>query len=346
MPRVACLVLTILAAGAVHADDAPPASSRAGALVFFASQDRAALTMPIGELRAGVEDRVDAALAATGKTVVPSREIVARAGAARVRSATVLPPVFLNELRGAVGLDQLTLVEVVLAADRVFLLARTVSTADGRVVGVWVAEAPLAPADAAGAAASLLRGLDAVCRVLAAPAADPAAGSPDLILPTHPVGCTPEEALLATYALLRQARVVAGRDVLDPAIARAALMADGLDPDRLDAAGRSLLAARFGARVVLRSTLMSADVAPAAASRRAVEDAGPTPASPMLRDYSFTLFAVAIEDGHLVAVADHHHAQPAAAGLFGRPRRGSPLADIVASAATTWTSLQSSRGDL
>lgn len=351
MRRFACLALTILAACAVDAEDAPPPPSRVGALVFFASLDRTTLPLPIGELRTDVQARIDDALAATGTAVVPSREIVARAGMARVRSAAVLPPAFLNELRTEAGLDNLALVEVVIASDRVILLARALNTVDGCVSDVWLAEALLAPVvpegDVAVPAAALLAALDGVCRKLTTPVASRAQGRPVLVLPTIPVGCSPEEALVATYALLHQVRIVADCNVFDPAVAKGVLMAEGHDPDRLDAAGRALLATRFGTVSVLHPSLVSFDDAgsPTAVSR-AVDDGGSPRPKPMLASYLFTLIAVTLQDGRLVAAAEHQHQEAAATGLFGRPRRVSQLEDLVASAASAWASLQSSRGDL
>lgn len=333
------------------AEAPPPSPTHAGALVFLASQVRGSFPLTIGELRADVQTRIDDALAASGKVVVPSQEIIARAGAARVRSGAALSAAFLDELRTEAGLDRLTLVDLVLATDRVILLARALDTADGCVKDVWLAEAPVRPvtaaADAGAATADVLTALDVVCRTLTASAAAPATGNPLLLLPATPVGCTPEEALLATYALLHQIRVVDGRQVIDPAVARGVLLAHGHDPERLDATGRALLLTRFVTPQIVRPSLVVADEGgTASAAQRAMNDDGPPQPLPMLRGYTFTLLAVALQDGRVVAASDHHHESPPNTGLFGRPRHGSPLVDLIASASSAWAGLQPFRGDL
>ncbi len=336
-----------LAAGAAAQTSAPPA--RVGGLVFLATGARTSLPMTVADLRAAAEDRLDAVLAGTDTSTVGARIVADLAGTWRVRSGRAVPAGFLAALRDSSGVTELCILTLVVAQDRLVVLARRLDTADGRVGGVWLDEqfltTPLLGADPAAEADALRRALDAGLAALARPVAAPPPGAATcLVLPAAAVGCPAEEALVATSALLWHLRTRENLAVVDPAVLLGELHGAGIDPATLDAAGREFLRARFAVDAAVRPALIAYDEA--GESRGAAyrdQDDAVAPAS--LRSYSFTLTTVDLQDGAVTGAADIHQRAPSAQGLFGSRREVSRLETLRHAVGAAWTELRQDRGD-
>jgi hypothetical protein len=341
------LLALALAAGAAAQPAAPPA--RVGGLVFLATASRTVLPMTVAELRARAEERLDAILAESGTTNVGARAMASLAGTWRVRSGQALPAGFLADLRGAQSVSELCIVTVVVAQDRLVVLARRLDTADGRLGGVWLDEQFLTPpmvgTDRDAEAAALRRALDAGLGALTRPSA-PAPEEPAtwLVLPAVAMGCPPEEGLAATFALLWHLRTRENLTVIDPAVVLGELYAAGLDPASLDAAGREFLRSRFGVDAVVRPALIAYDEAgQSRGSARADGDDAVMDAP--LRSYSFTLTTIDLRTGTVSGVADVHQRAQSALGLFGCRREVRRLEILRDAVGAAWTDLRLDRGD-
>jgi hypothetical protein len=338
-----------LPAGAGAEAVAPPA--RVGGLVFLATRPRTVLPLAVAELRAEAEDRLDAVLAGSGATTVGARSLADRAGNWRVRTGQALPAGFLDELRSEAGVSEFYIVTVVVAADRLVVLARSLDTAGGHVRGVWLDEQILTPplygADIEAESAALRRAVDAGLGALARPCPLlPGVADSLLVLPAASIGCAPEEALAATHALLSHLRERENLLVVDPAVALGVLSAAGHDPAGLDAAGRELLRTRFGVDVVVRPALIAYDEAGQVAATTLVDDGNAAAgANSSIRSFSFNLTIVDLRDGIITGASDIHHHERSALGLFGHRRENSRLGPLRDAAGAAWTDLRNDRGD-
>ena len=332
---------------AAQAGAAVPSAGGAAAMVFLDTWRQVTLPMPVASLRAEAEGRTAAWLAGGGREVAPTAAVMDAAGRRRVRSGAVMPAPFLADLRDELGVAELVIVEVILEPARVVLLVRGVDAGDGVLRWLLRREQPiaeiLAGADAPAEEAALTEALGQAFAALAVPAGPSAAAAPGgsrtLLLPASSVGCTAREARLVTHCLLTDA-VAAGMRPVDPAVAVAALMDAGADPQRLDRAARELLRDRFGARTAIRPLLVGYSDANAPA-RRAIGDDPEELLAAITSLHSFTLnlFGLDLADGLLTAGAEVHMVHQGRVGWFGVPDRTSLLERLTAASHEAWAGL-------
>jgi hypothetical protein len=353
-PGRSALVVTLLLAlggGASGAASPQPAASRTGAVVFLVTRPRTVLPIDVAALRDLAQRRTDAVLASTGRDVVAARDLVVRAGAARVRSGLAISETFLADVRAEAAVSELFIVYLVVAADHLEVFARSLDTGTGSVGGVWLDELDLDPVMRGLApqeeAAALTRAIENGLAVIAqaAPPAPPLV-DPQLVLPVAAVGCAPEDAIAFTHALLHHLRTDVAATVVDPGLLVGVLHADGRDPARLDEGGRALLVGRFAVRSLTRGVLVGYDDPRGSESAaRLVADEFPAAEATSSLNFSFTLTAVDLGDGLVTGATDVHHRASEPRGLFGRLREISPLAEVRAATAAAWTNLSTDRGD-
>lgn len=231
------------------------------ALAVFVSYE-GALPLPVrpGRLRLMVTDAMTEILEEGGHIVFTYPEIREQMKEWRVRRDGNISAQFLDALR-ARGAGRLAVARLIIYHDRMILLARVLSTDTGWLVWAGVEEnESVASVTEEPDVQSWEGDLKHSCRRLLdgwqrrPPARE---GEPLVVLPAEADGVEPAPTDTAVHCLLG-ALLARGRwSIPDPAIVASELWNAGHSPSRVDAESRSLLASRFGSRMLLVPRLVS-----------------------------------------------------------------------------------------
>ncbi len=171
------------------------------------------------------------------------------------------------------------------------------------------------------------------------PAAGSSRRSPRRIGPlsVHPLGFAAATAQIATQCLIEAALADSACAVLDPAILGGVLVADGVDPRRLDQPGLALLAGAFGAPSVIVIEMITRD--PDQSLPSAIDDDGPasgTAAWETISPFSLHLRVVDTGTGLVSAAYGVDQDNTPARGWFGIIGSGTPRRLIAAAMHRLW----------
>lgn len=231
----------VLALSAPAAGPAAAVAAPAPVAVIVHLQGAPSPLLPAGarELRLAALDVVSALLNAQGLLVADRALTETLVRRHVVRSGSVFTPAFLAGVGTATGADVLLAVGIEAEGGRLSARIRAVSTADGGLLGIGVAESA---ADAAGWQPALITVLKAALPPLTA---TPPARSL-VILPARSMGAGPRAAEAATACVLDAALADGRWRPVDPALVAGAVTGAGQDLERLDARGRDVLTETFG----------------------------------------------------------------------------------------------------
>lgn len=286
--------------------------------------------LPAGarELRLAALDGVSALLNAQGLLVADRALTETLVRRHVVRSGSVFTPAFLTGVGTATGADVLLAVGIEAEGARLSAHIRAVSTADGGLLGIGVAESA---ADSLGWQSTLITALKAALPPLAA---TPPARSL-VILPARSMGAGPRAAEAATSCVLGAALADGRWRPVDPALVAGAVTGAGQDLERLDARGRELLTETFGIAWAAVPEIVSFGIAARSAGPEPLLDPGSSTRAG-LAEFELSVRLLDLRTGLVRGTAAIRVPGGPIQGWFGRVAHPSDLDRIRAAADQVW----------
>ncbi|MBM4129871.1 hypothetical protein FJ250_02425 [bacterium] len=326
----------LVAAGAVVALAAPATATAAtppvAVVVHLQGAPSPLLPADARELRQAALDDVSALLNARGLLAADRSLTESLVQRHVVRSGSVFAPTFLAGVRSEVGADVLLAVGVEVEGGRLGASIRALSTADGGLLGIGVAQAA---ADTTGWRPALITALKAALPALTPPAAVP----PLVLLPARPMGAGPRVADAATSLVLAAALADGRWRPVDPALVAGAVADSGRDLQRLDARGREVLRETFGVDWAAVPEIVSFGIAARAAGPVPLLEPG-SPTEPDLAEFELSVRLLDLRTGLVGGTAAIRVPGGPVEGWFGRVDRPSDLERIRAAADQVWSRFQ------
>ena len=306
-------------------------------LFFVDGQPHAGVAAPVADVRRFSLARATTLLAAQGRPVVTPDELTPLRRQWRVRSGLNVGEGFLAGCREDTGAEDLLLLTLLSRPDRLILMGRLISCADGHLVAVAIAdgEAPQASPSESGWQAALAELMGRLIADVTTPPTVPDSDETIMILPASGVATNPDVDLAATHLYLAGLLAESRWQVIDPAIAVVALQEAGLQSRWLGADARHLLERRFGARRVILSELVSFDATRQDTPAALIIDEAPTPTL-AIRDFLLSLRLVDLRTGGITASGQIYIDTSRRTGWFGRQFHRTLLQEIDAGSRELW----------
>jgi hypothetical protein len=315
-------------AGLAQGGSAPPVA----VVVHLLGGPSALLPADARELRLATLDGVSALLNAQG--LLASDRALTETLVRRhlVRTGSAFAPAFLAEVAAEAGAQVLLAVGVRTDGARLTIGIRAVSTADGGLLGIGLAETVAGPA-------GWRHDLTAATRA-ALPALAPTAPAPTLlVLPARTMGAGPQAARAATSCLLAAALADGAWRPVDPALLAGAVADAGCDLERLDARGRAVLRDRFGATWAAVPEIVSFGTTARRGGLEPLLEPGPADQAG-LSEFALSVRLLDLSTGLVRGTASIRLDGGPVRGWFGEVEHPSDLERIRAAAEQAWSRFQ------
>lgn len=284
------------------------------------------------ELRRAALDGVSALLNAQGRLASDRALTEALVRRHVVRSGSAFAPAFLAAVAAEAGADVLLAVAIQTDGARLTVDVRAVSTADGSLIGIGLAETVAGPS-------GWQHDLTAATKAALPPLA-PAAPAPTLVLlPARTMGAGPQAARAATSCLLAAALDRGAWRPVDPALLAGAVADAGCDLERLDERGRTVLRDRFGATWAAVPEIVSFGNVARRGGLEPLLEVGPADQAG-LSEFALSVRLLDLRTGLVRGTASVRLPGGPVRGWFGRTELPSDLDRIRAAADQAWSSFQ------